>query len=96
MEVKITLCLRRGYALISTENERPWVHARLIDTRFNQGRAPENPGYRCKEMNLENYKTEQVGQTRMKIDGSNYPASQSVYAAVSSEFYIQNYLMSAG
>lgn len=30
----------RGYAFVSTGNERLWIPSRLIDTRFDWGRPP--------------------------------------------------------
>lgn len=31
----------RGYAFVSTGNERLWVHSKLIEIRFGQARPPE-------------------------------------------------------
>ena len=32
---------RRGFAFVSTENERPWIHSELRLIRFDQGKALE-------------------------------------------------------
>ena len=43
----------RGYAFDSIGNEKLWIPSKLIDTRFDWGRPPENFGYSNKEINLE-------------------------------------------
>ena len=41
LKSKDMLLWRRGFAFISTENERLWISSELRKIRFNQGRPPE-------------------------------------------------------
>lgn len=44
------LLYRRGYAFISTDNERSWVDLKLKKIRFDWGKPPKNPDYRYKDV----------------------------------------------
>ena len=41
LKSKNTLLWRRGFAFVSTGNERLWIHFELRKIRFDQGRPPE-------------------------------------------------------
>ena len=45
--------MEKGYAYISTKNERLCIHSRLKKIRFDQGRPHEKSNYKHKENNLE-------------------------------------------
>lgn len=49
---KIMLLWGRVYALISTENQRLWIHSRLRKIRFDSKRPPEKSDCIRKEINL--------------------------------------------
>ena len=41
MKSKYMLLWKRGFAFVSTENERLWINSELRKIRFDQGRPPE-------------------------------------------------------
>lgn len=50
---KKCFALGKSFSFYFHRKKRLWIHSRLIEIRFDQGKVPENSGYRPKEINLE-------------------------------------------